>query len=71
MDKAAAECVLSLVPSTPKWVRMLRDFLQQAARQLWAEGLTHFRRFCLGAVLGTTRFEKLPSCGPPTALAKR
>ncbi|HEX6289558.1 MAG TPA: SAM-dependent methyltransferase [Herpetosiphonaceae bacterium] len=47
-DRAAAEYMFSLVPSTPKWVRMLRDFLQQAARQLWDEGFTHFIDFASG-----------------------
>lgn len=47
-DQAAAEYMFSLVPSTPKWVRMLRDFLQQAARQLWDEGFTHFIDFASG-----------------------
>jgi S-adenosyl methyltransferase len=47
-DKAAAEFMFSLVPSTPKWVRMLRDFLQKAARRLWEEGLTHFVDFASG-----------------------
>lgn len=48
IDQAAAEYMFSLVPSTPKWVRMLRGFLQQAARQLWAEGFTHFVDFASG-----------------------
>ncbi len=48
VDQAAAEYMFSLVPSTPKWVRMLRDFLQQAARQLWADGFTHFIDFASG-----------------------
>ncbi|NTW01750.1 MAG: hypothetical protein HGA19_10705 [Oscillochloris sp.] len=48
VDQAAAEYMFSLVPSTPKWVRMLRAFLQQAARQLWAEGYTHFVDFASG-----------------------
>lgn len=47
-DKAAADHLFSLLPSTPKWVRMLRDFLQQAARELWDEGLTHFVDFASG-----------------------
>ncbi len=34
VDQAAAEYMFSLVPSTPKWVHMLRAFLQHAARQL-------------------------------------
>lgn len=48
VDKAAAEYMFSLVPSTPKWVRMLRNFLQHAARRLWAEGLTCFIDFASG-----------------------
>lgn len=47
-DQAAAEYMFSLVPSTPKWVRMLRDFLQQAAQQLWDDGFTHFIDFASG-----------------------
>ena len=41
-DRQAAEYMISLVPSTRKWVRMLRMFLQEASRQL-AEG--EFERF--------------------------
>lgn len=48
VDQAAAEYMFSLVPSTPKWVRMLRDFLQTAARRLWDEGFTHFVDFASG-----------------------
>lgn len=48
IDQAAAEGMCTLVPSTAKWVRMLRAFLQQAARQLWDEGLTHFVDFASG-----------------------
>jgi SAM-dependent methyltransferase len=47
-DQAAAEYMSSLVPSTGKWVRMLRDFLQQAARRLHADGLRHFVDFASG-----------------------
>ena len=47
-DKAAADYMSALVPSTGKWVRMLRDFLQQAARQLHAQGLRHFVDFASG-----------------------
>ena len=47
-DKAAADYISSLVPSTGKWVRMLREFLQQAARRLHAEGLRHFVDFASG-----------------------
>ncbi|HEU4323857.1 MAG TPA: SAM-dependent methyltransferase [Roseiflexaceae bacterium] len=48
VDRAAAEAMCALVPSTPKWLRMLRAFLQQAARQLWDEGFTHFIDFASG-----------------------
>ena len=48
VDQAAAEYMFSLVPSTPKWVRMLRAFLQRAGQQLWAEGFTHFIDFASG-----------------------
>lgn len=47
-DRAAAEYMFSLVPSTPKWVRMLRDFLREAARKVRAEGITHFVDFASG-----------------------
>lgn len=47
-DRAAADYMFSLVPSTPKWVRMLRDFLQRAARRLGEEGFTHFVDFASG-----------------------
>jgi Protein of unknown function (DUF574). len=40
--------MFSLLPSTRKWVGMLRAFLQQAARQLRAEGFTHFVDFASG-----------------------
>lgn len=47
-DQAAAEYIFSFMPSTPKWVKMLRAFLQQAARQLWDAGFTHFVDFASG-----------------------
>ncbi|HEX2079773.1 MAG TPA: SAM-dependent methyltransferase [Longimicrobium sp.] len=47
-DQAAADYMTSLVPSTPKWVAMLRDFLQAAARRLHAEGFRHFVDFASG-----------------------
>ncbi|HEX2079774.1 MAG TPA: SAM-dependent methyltransferase [Longimicrobium sp.] len=47
-DKAAADYMMSLVPSTPKWVHMLRDFLQAAARRLHAQGFRHFVDFASG-----------------------
>jgi len=48
VDKAVADYMFSLVPSTPKWVRMLRDFLARAARELHAEGFRHFVDFASG-----------------------
>lgn len=48
VDAQAAEYMFSLVPSTRKWVRMLRDFLQQAARELREDGFTHFVDFASG-----------------------
>ncbi len=41
-DRQAAEYMISLVPSTRKWVRMLRMFLQEAVLQLAEEGFTYF-----------------------------
>lgn len=48
VDRAAAEYMFSLVPSTPKWVRMLRGFLGEAARRLGEEGFTRFVDFASG-----------------------
>jgi hypothetical protein len=47
-DQAAAEYMFSLVPSTRKWVHMLRQYLQHAATQLRADGFTHFVDFASG-----------------------
>lgn len=47
-DRQAAEYMFSLVPSTRKWVRMLRDSLQQFASRLTAQGFTHFVDFGSG-----------------------
>jgi hypothetical protein len=47
-DRGAAEYMASLLPSTRKWLRMLRDSLGQYARQLSAEGFTHFIDFGSG-----------------------
>ena len=47
-DRQAAEYMFSLVPSTRKWVRMLRACLQTAARRLDAEGFTHWVDFASG-----------------------
>jgi hypothetical protein len=48
VDQAAAEYMFSLVPSTQKWVRMLRAFLHHAARQLADDGFTHVIDFASG-----------------------
>jgi O-methyltransferase involved in polyketide biosynthesis len=41
-DRQAAEYMFSLLPSTRKWVRLLRTFLQEAAAQLGEEGFDKF-----------------------------
>lgn len=41
-DRQAAEFMFQLIPSTRKWVRMLRAFLQEASRTLYDEGFTQF-----------------------------
>ncbi len=41
-DRQAAEYMISLIPSTRKWVRMLRMFLHEAVQQLVAEGFDRF-----------------------------
>ncbi|MFP2906064.1 SAM-dependent methyltransferase [Pyxidicoccus sp. 3LFB2] len=47
-DRQAAEFMFSMVPSTPKWLRMLRAGLQTAARRLSAEGFKHWVDFASG-----------------------
>ncbi|XXF77203.1 SAM-dependent methyltransferase [Myxococcaceae bacterium GXIMD 01537] len=47
-DRQAAEYMFSLVPSTRKWVRMLRACLQSAARRLSSDGFTHWVDFASG-----------------------
>lgn len=59
-DREAAEYMFSLVPSTRKWVRMLRAFLQEAARRLWDEGYTHFVDFASGLPLDDHVHHVLP-----------
>ncbi|MBK8987486.1 MAG: SAM-dependent methyltransferase [Chloroflexi bacterium] len=41
-DRQAAEYMFSLLPSTGKWVRLLRTFLQEAAAVLGQEGFDKF-----------------------------
>jgi hypothetical protein len=48
VDRQAAEYMFSLLPSTRKWVRMLRESLQQFAARLAGEGFTRFVDFGSG-----------------------
>ena len=41
-DRQAAGFMISLLPSTPKWVRMLRQFIREAVYQLTEEGFDKF-----------------------------
>lgn len=41
-DRMAAEGMFKLLPSTQKWVGMLRTFIQQAATELYHEGYHQF-----------------------------
>lgn len=41
-DRQAAEYMFSLLPSAPKWVRLLRSFLQEATLRLTEEGFDQF-----------------------------
>ncbi|QSQ18910.1 SAM-dependent methyltransferase [Pyxidicoccus parkwayensis] len=47
-DRQAAEYMFSMVPSTRKWVRMLRACLQTAARRMAADGFKHWVDFASG-----------------------
>jgi O-methyltransferase involved in polyketide biosynthesis len=47
-DRQAAEFMLTLVPSTRKWVRMLRMFMQLSIRRLADEGFDQFLDFASG-----------------------
>jgi hypothetical protein len=47
-DREAAEYMFSLVPSTRKWVRMLRACLQVSARRLAREGFKYYVDFASG-----------------------
>ncbi|MGC9397608.1 MAG: SAM-dependent methyltransferase [Anaerolineae bacterium] len=48
VDRQAAEFMLSLVPSTRKWVRMLRMFMNFSVRRLAEEGFDQFLDFASG-----------------------
>jgi hypothetical protein len=41
-DRQAAQYMFSLLPSTPKWVRLLRSFMQEATTRLGEEGFDKF-----------------------------
>jgi len=47
-DRQAAEFMFSLVPSTRKWVRMLRACLRTAAQRLAQDGFGHWVDFASG-----------------------
>lgn len=47
-DRQAAEYMMSLVPSTRKWVRMLRMFMYTSIQQLSQEGFDQFLDFASG-----------------------
>ncbi|MCP3143481.1 SAM-dependent methyltransferase [Pyxidicoccus xibeiensis] len=47
-DRRAAEYLFSLLPSTPKWVRMLRTCLRTAARRMSMEGFEYWVDFGSG-----------------------
>ncbi|MBZ4413670.1 SAM-dependent methyltransferase [Myxococcus sp. MISCRS1] len=48
VDRQAAEFMFSLVPSTRKWLRMLRSCLRTAALRLSADGFDHWVDFASG-----------------------
>ncbi|HIE55921.1 MAG TPA: hypothetical protein EYP90_12225 [Chromatiaceae bacterium] len=41
-DRQAAGFMISLLPSTPKWVKVLRQFIREAVHQLTEEGFDKF-----------------------------
>ncbi len=41
-DRQAAGFMMSLLPSTPKWVKVLRQFIREAVYQLTEEGFDNF-----------------------------
>lgn len=47
-DRQAAQYMMALVPSTQKWVRMLRMFMHNSIRQLADEGFDKFLDFASG-----------------------
>ncbi|AEI65738.1 SAM-dependent methyltransferase [Corallococcus macrosporus] len=59
-DRQAAESMFSLVPSTRKWVRMLRACLRTAAQRLAADGFHHWVDFASGLPTGDHVHAVLP-----------
>ncbi|NVJ03864.1 SAM-dependent methyltransferase [Myxococcus sp. AM001] len=59
-DRQAAEYMFSLVPSTRKWVRMLRACLRTAAQRLAADGFHHWVDFASGLPTGDHVHAVLP-----------
>lgn len=60
VDRQAAEFMFSLVPSVPKWVRMLRAGLQAAARRMATDGFKHWVDFASGLPTGDHVHSVLP-----------
>ncbi|GHG96895.1 SAM-dependent methyltransferase [Comamonas sp. JC664] len=59
-DRQAAEFMFSLLPATPKWVRMLRACLRTAAQRLSADGFQHWVDFASGLPTGDHVHAVLP-----------
>lgn len=47
-DQAAAAAMTGLIPSLPKWLPMLRDYLPRIAATLYDQGFRHFVDFASG-----------------------
>ncbi|HYF64202.1 MAG TPA: SAM-dependent methyltransferase, partial [Herpetosiphonaceae bacterium] len=47
-DQAAAGAMTGLLPSLPKWLPMLRDYLPRMAAMLYEQGFRHFVDFASG-----------------------
>ena len=60
-DRQAAEYMISLLPSTRKWVRMLRMFMHQAIEQLSTEGFEQFLDLASGLPTVDHIHQTLPS----------
>ena len=60
-DRQAAEYMISLVPSTRKWVRMLRMFLNEATHRLSEEGFERFLDFASGLPTADHIHQLLPN----------